>query len=445
VLAFTLLIIACTAPAPSAPGRPNIVLIALDTVRWDHTSLADYRHDTTPHLAALAAQPGATSFSMAFSDAAWSLPAYASLFTGRGVLSHGLGFLTMTLPAEEVTLAELLSAYGYQTHAWCSGPHLDAASGLSRGFDTYDHRVRAVSLARAASAGLEWLASEHTEDAPFFLFLQGYDAHYPYRSPTLIAERFAETPHPLESRCPSRLPEQACGRIPERGDRGRRLSDDERAHVIAHYDSAVSYADYQLGRILFGLSERGLLERTVVIVLSDHGEGLGEGDGIFNHDALIGDRVTHVPLVIRLPQSIPARRWDGIVSLSGLLPTLTDLLDLVPPAGIDGVAFSAALKPGTAPSGDELSRSASMCCYSVRTTEWALLGERSPAGIDWVLHARGVGGNVAADHPDVVAALSAAVADWPVDLGDIGALNQEPAQERPELKEALKEGGYWRP
>jgi hypothetical protein len=85
-----------------------------------------------------------------------------------------------------------------------------------------------------------------------------------------------------------------------------------------------------------------------------------------------------------------------------------------------------------------------MCCYGVRTAGWSLMGVRDPAGIDWVLHEQGRGGDVSKEHPDVVAELSAAVAGWPLDLGDVNALNQEPARDRPALKEALQEGGYWR-
>jgi hypothetical protein len=133
-----------------------------------------------------------------------------------------------------------------------------------------------------------------------------------------------------------------------------------------------------------------------------------------------------------------------VVSLSGIVPTLTDHLGLVPPAGADGAAFTEALTPGGTPTGTEQSRSASMCCYGVRTAGWSLMGVRDPAGIDWVLHEQGRGGDVSKEHPDVVAELSAAVAGWPLDLGDVNALNQEPARDRPALKEALQEGGYWR-
>ena len=449
MIVHTLLIIAaCGQPAPDVPrpevARPNIVVVSLDTVRWDHTSLSGYRHDTTPHLAALAAMPGATTFTMAFSDAAWSLPAYASIFTGRTVLSHGLGFLTMTLPAEQATLAEVLTAYGYHTHAWCSGPHLAPIMDLSRGFSAYEHTLRSAPLALATSEGLQWLREERQKDTPFFLFLQGYDAHYPYRSPTLIGERFADTPHVGTNHCPGRVPERACGRIPARGNKGKNLTTAERAHIVSHYDSAILYADYQLGLITAALSEQGLLESTVLIALSDHGEGLGE-DGRFTHDVLIGDRVSHVPLVIRLPTDTPPRRWDGVVSLSGLVPTLMANLGLVPPSGADGAAFTMALTPGGAPTGEEVSRSASMCCYAVRTAEWSLEGERGPDGIDWALYAEGQGDDVAADHPETVAVLRATIADWPLDLGDLNVLNQEPAKELSGLKEALQEGGYWKP
>ena len=434
VVIAALLLLACDPPPPAGSGPTNIVVVAMDTVRWDHTSLSGYTRDTTPSLTALAALPGATTYTRAFSDAAWSLPAYASLLTGRTALAHGLGFSTMALSSEQATLAEMLTAYGYHTRAYVSGPHLDPAVGLARGFAHYDHHLESASLARSTNLGLSWLAEERDADTPFFLMMQGYDAHYPYRAPGLIGELFAETPHFGNPRCPGEVPGQLCGRIPPRGNRGKSITHAERQHVIAHYDSAILYADYQLGRIVAALSEAGLLESTIIVALSDHGEGLGE-DGSFSHDALIGDRVTHVPLVVVQPDGARPRTVDGLVSLSGLVPTLAKTLDIVPPAGSDGVAFDAPA---------ETVRSASMCCYSVRTAEWSLEGPHSGAPA-WSLYAEGRGADVAQDHPAVVESLSGALSDWPRDLGDLNALNQKLAEDRPALEAALKEGGYWRP
>lgn len=177
------------ADRPADP-HPSIVLVAIDTVRWDHTSLAGYPRDTTPSLARFASLPGARTFERAYTPAAWSLPAYASIFTGTEIATHRVGFGAASLDTAIPTLAEVLQAYGYRTGAFSSGPHLDPDTALGRGFAMYAHEGPFASLGNAADAALAWLAESGDNPAPFFVLVQGYDAHGPYDTPSAYAELF---------------------------------------------------------------------------------------------------------------------------------------------------------------------------------------------------------------------------------------------------------------
>lgn len=566
--------------------RPSIVLVSLDNVRWDHTSLSGYERDTTPNLARFARSPGARVFERTWSPAAWSLPAYASVFTGHDALDHGVGFRTAGVDGAHATLAEMLAAYGYRTAAFCSGPHLDPATQLGRGFSTYEHLTPFTSISVAVDGALRWVTVGAEDPAPFFIFVHGYDAHTPYSTPSELSEVFdrgyqgrLHSPlpgqvescawtsptrtctHALVSQTPEELhavqdrwaetdlllgPEQAWFRVPggQRVDvadpdqrealwglyqaheetpgeprtvaelqqgwhrtRDRAVPEEPRIaaalaslrlagldavleerddgvffpsalpvrslelrldfepedvhHFIAHYDSALLTADYQLGRLLRGLDERGVLEHALVIVMADHGEALGE-NGRFAHDAEDGDKVFRVPLLVRLPDGARASRPAGIASLSDLVPTLADYLDVPAPAGIEGISLMPLIRgeAGTR----MMVREASMCCYGVRSAEWELRGVREAdvgfsldglpirpiaplarnwGPMRWELYRDGAGPDVAAEHPDVVAELRAALAPWPEEPDGDPRVTHGAVNDRPDLQEALRTGGYW--
>lgn len=441
--------VACHGEQSSVKTPQGIIVVSMDTVRWDHTSLGSYSRDTTPNLARLARQPGAIQFDRAYTAASWSLPAYASLFTGQNVLTHGVGFTQDTIAPTTRTLAEVLQAYGYQTRAHCSGPHLVAGQGFDRGFDAYEHHTNALPLTTQVSAALDWLAHERDEQRPFFLFLQGYDAHFPYATPALMSELFAEAP--IER--PGGACAQSCGAA--RRNNGWRcvpqivqeqgtgiLSEDGLRHVVDHYDSAVYYADFQLGRLLHHLEEMDLMDDTMVVVLSDHGEGLGE-EGRVGHDWDCGENIFHVPLVIRMPTGAPPLRQESVVSLSGLAPTLLEAVGIDPPVGSDGQSFTPLLDAQR--DVDAQASSASKQCYTVRTPTWRYT-ERWQAA-DWsplppTLQRDGVGEDQIAAHPEVATALAGTLASWPRGM-DIDAINKRMAEDDAVLQQALRDGGYW--
>lgn len=417
------LLLACTQPEP-ANRPPNVILVALDTVRWGATSFAGL--ETTPNLTALAELPGATTYSRAWAPAAWSLPSYVSLFTGQSVRAHQVGFSLDSLGPGQATLAEMLGAYGYSSAAFCSGPHLDPLTGVGRGFAAWNHQLSFSSMAGVVDPALEW-AGEQTE--PFLLFVQGYDAHVPYPAPSAIAEHFEHGPQAApDGACGDRATATCPSRVTMAKARGG--FDDsptdprEVAHRWSHYQASVYSADHQMGRLLYGLDQLGLLEDSIVVAFSDHGELFGDQTG--------GDALYHVPLIIRMPTELDPTVDPDLVSLTDVLPTLAEELGLVPPAGIDGVPLA----------GREVLIAASATTYSVRDADWELELKRTDPEKPLLRLAEGSTEPVL-DHPEAVEELQAHLEGWPLVIE--GEDQSRHGPNSPKLRDALRKGGYWTP
>ncbi len=286
----------------------NVVVVTLDTTRADR--IGAYRGPeaaATPVFDRLAGE--GVLFEQAMSAAPLTLPAHASMFTGGFPPEHGVrdngGFF---LAPEATTLAERLAARGYRTGAFVGAYVLDSKWGLDQGFERYADdfdlsKVKALSLgnvSRRADAvvdlALPWLAQVASER--FFAWLHFYDAHAPYDAPAPHGERYAAQP----------------------------------------YNGEVAFADAQLGRVVEFLERRGLLDRTVVIVLGDHGESLGEHEE-GTHGFFVYETATRVPFLIRAPFSrTGGRRVASPVRTADLLPTVLDLLGARDgdPTGVSG-------------------------------------------------------------------------------------------------------------
>jgi arylsulfatase A-like enzyme/predicted Zn-dependent protease len=283
--------------------RPNILLVTIDTLRADHVGAYGHRTATTPVIDALAAR--GVLFEHAFTSVPATLAAHATILTGRIPPHHGVrGNSFYKLPDTVPTLATALAAHGYRTGAVIGAAVLNHQFGLNRGFSSYDDqtdsaRANVLIAERSASAvvtnAISWL-SEGSPSAPFFLWVHLFDPHDPYVPPEPFKTQFSASP----------------------------------------YDGEIAYADNQLGRLLDGLAARGDLDRTLVVVTSDHGESLGEHreatHGIFLYDATL-----HVPLIVAGPGVARGeKRTDGPVGLVDLLPTVLGRTPVPVPANLDG-------------------------------------------------------------------------------------------------------------
>jgi len=305
----------------------NAVVLVVDAAGARHFGAYGGALPATAEVDALAAD--AILFERAYAQAPWTLPSTASLLTGR---------YPPVGPAQAIrseTLAEILSAAGFRTAGFSENPYVSAPFGFDRGFETFHSALTpAVALAaggnhvRVDSAAtvdrvLGWLDGAIPER--FFLYVHLLPPHAPYDPPPPFADRYDPEYQGAIHGQPKVL---------ERIDRGNQAIDArDLDHLRREYAANLAFADHQLGRILDGLAERALLERTIVVVTSDHGEAFRE-HGRMLHNTTLYDEMIHVPLVVRFPArfDLDPGRFSGVVELRQVAATLLDSLDVVPDA-----------------------------------------------------------------------------------------------------------------
>lgn len=306
-------------------GRPNVLLVTVDTLRADHLGCYGYFRDTSPTLDALVGD--AIFFERCLVPVAQTLPSHLSLMTGVYPLEHGItsnlekpGGQRFASTPQLRTTAEFFKSKGYTTAAFVSATPLKRSSGIAAGFDVFSEPSHARRLgAETTQAVEEWLASRPAE--PFFLWVHYFDPHAPYDPPSPYDEMFQTDPR-LEAlltarSVPSRVQKQ-------RNDR-RVVPEDEAwdtRKAINGYDGEIRYVDDQIKALIAALRERSQWDRTVFAFTSDHGEGLGQ-HGIVMHDAVWFEQL-HVPLLIRVP-GMPGRRVSHAIRTIDVIPTLLSL------------------------------------------------------------------------------------------------------------------------
>ena len=437
---------------PPQPAAKNLVVLTFDTVRQDHLSAYGYARPTTPALRAFAAE--SVVFSNAFAQETNTNPSHASMFTGQYPHVHGNRVNGDVLRSDVPTLAAILHDAGFATAGFVSASVLSAnGSGLGRGFGHYDgeleraRRTGAETVRRAR----QWLAARD-RDEPFFLFVHLYDAHGPYRAPPKHTEAFRSArpsgklplvPHHMKS-------------VDEDGQLFRHLS-----QFVDRYDATLRHSDD-----LFRLLREGIdLRHTAVVVLSAHGETLGERHHRLDHGGQVFDEQIRIPLLLHAPALRP-RRVDALVETVDLLPTALQLLQVAPPPGLTLPGRSLLPLATGAESGEDETRfvfsSARAVSHrhgdrgyaldldrriqTIRSQRWKLIRyPRDPAtaGDYYELYDLetdpGERQNVAARHPETVQAYRARLEAWDPDLG---ARRSPEATPDARLQRQLRELGY---
>jgi choline-sulfatase len=289
------LVVSCSCSNGSRPT--NVLLITLDTTRADALGCYGGPTGVSPNIDRLA-QHGVL-FEQAYTPVPVTLPAHSSLFTGRYPHEHGVRNNNVySLPEREITLAEVLAESGFDTAAFIGAYVLAEPYGLTQGFDHYDATFEddtktstfaQRSAGEVTDATLAWLGSRET-DKPFFAWVHYYDPHYPYVLP------------PGAQRQMQNL-----------------------------YHEEVRFCDSQLQRILDRLRDRGELDDTLIVITSDHGEGLGE-HGESTHGYFLYQGTQHIPLIFSHPDLEQAERKADAVSLLDVVPTVLNFLGLDSPS-----------------------------------------------------------------------------------------------------------------
>jgi len=348
-------------------GSPNVLLVVLDTVAAGHLGLHGYPRPTSTTLVELAER--AIRFDSARSASSWTLPSHATMFTGRWLHELSVGWLT---PLDETypTLGEFLGARGYATagfvanYAYCARD-----SGLARGFTRYRDFIfpeltcfKMAALVNRVLAGIQsiedfledqlkfsrfrpylkylwwlldtdrkgaavinrefvdWLSGRGQPERPFFAFLNYFDAHYPYQLTPGRMHRFGAVA----------IDDSKRDLIQNWGELDKSvLSPQEIEFAVNAYDECIADLDEQLGMLFDELERRGVLERTWLIIASDHGESFGEHTGVFCHGTSLYQTELHVPLMIIPPEPIATRQTvSEPVSLRDLAATIVDVAGL---------------------------------------------------------------------------------------------------------------------
>ena len=336
--------------APDA--APNVILVSMDALRYDRTGLGPRPTALTPNLDALARE--SVVFHETESAAPWTVPSHMSMWTARYPSRHGM---VNKLRTDPVTLAttdasldpaietfpDRLRARGYDAAAFTGGAGVSARFGFGRGFETYldDRRFAGMDYSRPKATA--WLRARASSGGkrPFFLFFHGYDVHGQHPLVGLDRARLAPSYRgaldgSIEEN--AKLREGGLARIHKAGDRASlegTLTRDDGLFLRAVYDAKVAAADRELGAFVRELRDLGLLERSIVAVVSDHGDEFME-HGHVDHGHTLFEEQLHVVMMVRFPSGAVHEDVRAPVQTVDLFPTLFDALSLAGPADVDG-------------------------------------------------------------------------------------------------------------
>jgi arylsulfatase A-like enzyme len=348
----------------TAADAPHVVLITIDTLRYDHMGVHGYARDTTPNIDAVARQ--GVRFNQATTPRPKTVPSVVSMMTGLYPHNSGVRRLVDHLHPTRVTMQEVFRNAGYQTGAVICNTVLNGDnSGLAAGFDFYyddtpDIQGTQLDSAPATDIAIAWLEDQVREGgAPVFLWVHYMDPHGPYLPPAPYDEAFVS-----ETRG-SRFVELE--KIPRASRIGQQTDVD---FYVDQYDGEILYTDHHTQRLLDAMARLGMSDRSVVVISSDHGESLGDHDYYFEHGKYVYDDCSRIPLIVRYPGCAADAEIDEAVELTDLYPTLLDLAGLDGPATTDGVSLVSLLEGGESPRPSVAFIERYTMVKAIRTPEW---------------------------------------------------------------------------
>ncbi len=445
------------------PGKANVLLVIVDTLRAESMHCYGYPRPTTPRLDRIAEE--GVLFERAVAQAPYTWTSFGSIFTGKYPRNHGLVKMDPTLrfdPKQNVTLQSTLDAAGYRTAAFMTGM-LSNASGLLDGFQTYLeamigrdpvdrvsvwsyfrselvvhailNKVRqAVDADFVASEAIDWI-EEHADER-FLCVVHLYSTHTPYDPPSRYDIFSPDYDGPID-----RFTTEMATLL-EHGQ--ATLSPEDHQRIVDLYDAGVLFADAMIGDLVDTLERKGILDETVVIVTSDHGEELGEhGRNLWEHDWMYNTNQL-VPLILRLPERRGARtRVDCPVELIDLFPTALELVGLPKPKDVDGESLVPWID-GKRPKEDDVAFCENNFYVSIQDSKWKVVANRfrDPADPPRLYHLEADPHEtriVGAKHPEVLEEYLERL--WAYDEGFDFSVPRL-TDENPEIREQLAQLGY---
>ncbi len=330
--------------AAAAPNAPNVILLMIDTLRADHLSVYGYQSNQTPRIDKLAGD--GLRCAKAFSQASWTRPSVATIFTGLYPSSHGAIHKSDILPDRVETVAEALTKAGYYTVGFPNNINVTEAFNFNQGFAEFHYLapdlffwaneaaakltlynglrlVRERFFARKISVynyyqpgevvtakAIEWLDTPAAKQGPFFLYLHYMDPHDPYFEHPYDGVGYARVANPNPS--------------PELAETYRKA-----------YDGEVTYLDGEIGKLIDDLQKRGLYDKTLIVLTADHGEEFHDHGGWW-HGTTLYDEQIHVPLLMKPAATGAGRVIDDLCMSIDIAPTVLRAAGVPPPVVMQG-------------------------------------------------------------------------------------------------------------
>jgi len=448
--------------------QPNVLLISVDSLRYNRTFSERNGTLLAPHIGSL--QSGSLTLANAVANGSATRSSFPSILTSTLPLTYG-GY--SYLDDERPFLTRTLKREGLTTVGYHSNPHLGSEQNYDTGFDTFndsaegsdsvatikdriEHRLdpdsRIYSLLRRAwhyftlttetsayakaptitENALDWFEDEWNEEDPFFMWLHYMDVHYPFQPPEQFLEELGIDPPPKH-----RVAELN-GKMQEEPDE---LTEEDVDDLLKLYEGEIRFTDHYIGKILDELEERGILDETIVIVTADHGEAFGE-HGRFGHHPYLYDELLRVPLIIHAPGYEP-RTIDQQVSLLDLGPTLYDLLGVETPDAVQGRSFEPLLR------GEEMEEEVAIATgkggetLACRTSEWKCFWKVEEDEIELYNLQSDPDEleDVSTDYPDVVAEFREVMQSY-LDEAEETDIDLPDIEESAEVEQRLRDLGY---
>ncbi|HUE87678.1 MAG TPA: sulfatase [Vicinamibacterales bacterium] len=440
-------------PAATGDGTPpqGVIIVQADTLRRDHLNIYGHSRETAPFLTRMA-QEGAV-FNHAIANGSWTKVSSPSILTGLYPTTHGVARQTDRLPSSATTMAEAYRSAGYATLSLSSVPFTGQYTNLHQGFEELHESASLPGAGTPLSAKtsreyvdrlLAWI--ERHREVPFFAYLHIFDPHSPYEPYAPYNTKWSDPArmeaHRQRVQTVMKVVEDPFMRqvgFPNRAELEKVNLDPEEyvRQELDWYDGSIRGMDAELGRLFEQLRRMGLDDRTLVVVTSDHGTEFLD-HGRFWHGQSVYGELTNIPLILRWPARVPAgRSIDDLVQMIDIMPTMLDLTGIAHPEGIQGQSLlpflSAAAAAGTGewpgwtprpaiserwPTTNNAPPSQIRESVSIIDGNWKLIHNtvrpddlpefelfdyyKDPLNLK----------NVAADHPEVIARLSKAIAGW---------------------------------
>jgi arylsulfatase A-like enzyme len=339
--------------------RLNVLIIAVDTLRPDHLGCYGYERQTSPNIDGFA-RTGVLCENTV-SQAPWTLPSFATVFTSLYPTQHGAMVVKSHMRESFPTLASILKDHGYATGAIVNAPALKPLNRVDRGFDYYSMTPPDGRIADGTTSdALDWIDGVNAQ--PFFMFAHYFDPHLPYSPPPPFTTQFDPE---YEGRIGDSFNLEGFSRVRSTMfEQLKELTPADWNHIVSLYDGEIGFTDLAVRDFLAGLEERNLIDNTLIVFLSDHGEEFFEHQG-FEHGHSLYKEIIRVPLIFSLPSVLPENaRLARQVRLLDVAPTILDLVGLDAPLNFEGVSLKPLLEGTGIPTESEPKLLAQDIAYS---------------------------------------------------------------------------------